>query len=165
MNGESFEIINQYGDVYYLPSSYERIACRAIIIDGNKILLSHELNTGVYLTPGGGVEDNETPEECVMREVLEETGYAVSAGRQIFRANEYFFHKLFVNNYFICEIIGKGEQHLTENEIAHGVTPEWVELDKALGIFGNYENITDEELAAQYKREFTVLRKFYNSRG
>lgn len=160
MNGESFEIINQYGDVYYLPSSYERIACRAIITDGNKILLSHELNTGVYLTPGGGVEDNETSEECVVREVLEETGYAVSAGRQIFRANEYYFHKLFVNNYFICEIIGKGEQHLTENEIAHGVTPEWVELDKAIGIFGNYENITDEELAAQYKREFTVLTEY-----
>lgn len=162
---KTVETINQYGEVYSLPSEYERIACRAIITDGSKILLSHEMNTGVYLTPGGGLENNETLEECVVREVLEETGYVVSAGRQLYKANEYYFHKLFVNNYFICEIIGKSEQNLTENEIAHGVIPEWVELEKALDIFGNYENIADEELAAQYKREFTVLTGFKNMKS
>ena len=158
------ETINQYGEVYSPEPTYIRIGCRAIIIKDNKILLSHEKNTGVYLTPGGGLESGESLEECVMREVCEETGYTVKVIRPFVKVNEHFFAKLFVNNYFVCEITGKGEQALTENEVIHGVEPEWVELERALAVFGSYECVDNEELAAQYKREFTVLNKFMNKK-
>lgn len=158
------ETINQYGDEYSSEPSFVRVGCRAIIIKDNKILLSFEKNTGVYLTPGGGLENGETLEECVIREVCEETGYTVKVIRPFVKVNEYFFEKLFVSNYFVCEITGKGEQALTETEILHGVEPEWVELDRALAVFGSYENVDNEELAAQYKREFTVLNKFMNKK-
>ncbi|MBR2867739.1 MAG: NUDIX domain-containing protein [Clostridia bacterium] len=154
------EIINQFGEEYSLPPEFTRIGCRAIIVENGRILLSYEVNTGVYLSPGGGLEDNETLEECVIREVLEETGYRIRVIRPFVKVDEYYFRKLFVSNYFICEVIGKGEQSLTETEILHGVEPRWVEFDDALSVFGDYENISHDELAAQYKREFTVLGKY-----
>lgn len=154
------ETINQYGAKYMVPPEFERIGCRAIITDGSKILLSHEMNTGVYLSPGGGLEKDESLEDCVLREVLEETGYRAKIVAPFIKVNEYYFEKLYISNYFLCEIIGKEEQSLTETEIIHGVEPEWVEIEKALEIFGSYESIADGELAAQYKREFTVLKKY-----
>lgn len=154
------ETINQYGKKYSLPPEFERIGCRAIITDGSKILLSHEMNTGFYLSPGGGLENGESLEDCVLREVLEETGYTVKVIRPFVKVNEFFYDKLYISNYFVCEITGRSKQSLTETEIIHGVEPEWVEIETALGIFGDYENAADEELAAQYKREFTVLNEF-----
>ncbi len=154
------ETINQYGEKYTLPPKHSRIGCRAIIAQNGKFLFSHEVNTGVYLSPGGGLENGETPEECVVREVQEETGYIVRILRPFVNVNEYFYDRVFVSNYFVCEIIGEEKQSLTETEILHGVEPEWVDFEQALRVFGNYENVADEELAAQYKREFTVLSKF-----
>ena len=156
----SVEIINQYGEKYSLPPEFVRIGCRALIVENGKILLSHETNTGVYLTPGGGLESAETNRECVIREVREETGYLINVVSPFVIVDEYYFKKLFVSNYFICETVGKENQSLTETEILHGVEPEWVELEKAVEIFGTYESIEDDELAAQYKREFTVLSKY-----
>ena len=100
------EIINQFGEEYSLPPEFTRIGCRAIIVENGRILLSYEVNTGVYLSPGGGLEENESLEDCVIREVLEETGYRIRVIRPFVRVDEYYFKKLFVSNYFICEIIG-----------------------------------------------------------
>ena len=152
--------INQYGEKYSLPPKHSRIGCRAIIVANGKILLSHEVNTGVYLSPGGGLESGEAPEECVVREVREETGYVVRVLHPFVNVNEYFYDKVFVSNYFVCEIVGNVKQSLTETEILHGVEPEWIDFEKALAVFAAYESIADEELAAQYKREFTVLSEY-----
>lgn len=56
------------------------LAADAIIIKNNKILLvkrKHEPFKGYYALPGGFVESNETTEEAVAREVMEETNLAV----------------------------------------------------------------------------------------
>ena len=156
----TIETINQYGEKYTLPPEFRRIGCRAIIIENGRILLSYEVNTGVYLSPGGGLESGETFEECVIREVREETGNVVKILRPFINVNEYFYEKVYESKYFVCEIIGKDKPSLTAVEILHGVQPEWVEIDRALEVFGSYESIADEELAAQYKREFTVLSRY-----
>ena len=158
------ETLFQNGREYSEIPEKIRVSSRAIITDGNKILLSHELNTGVYLIPGGGLESGETLEECCKREIREETGYEISVGKQLYVFKEYFRNMLYVSNYFLCEITGKGEQSLTESEISHGVIPEWVEINKALEIFGSYGDYaeTDEEIEGQYKREYTVICKYFN---
>ncbi len=46
----------------------------ALIIKNNKVLLVHHKKLGVWLYPGGHVEDTETPDEALVREVKEETG-------------------------------------------------------------------------------------------
>lgn len=61
-----------------------RAACYAWIERGDQVLLTFFETSGAtgrhasgWTLPGGGVELDETLEECVVREVAEETGYAV----------------------------------------------------------------------------------------
>jgi 8-oxo-dGTP diphosphatase len=46
----------------------------ALIINEAKVLLLYHKKLGVWLYPGGHVEDDENPEEALLREVQEETG-------------------------------------------------------------------------------------------
>lgn len=56
----------------------KRVNGRAIIIDGDEVLLMfrRKIKDGIvneyYAIPGGGKEENETIEECVIREIKEE---------------------------------------------------------------------------------------------
>lgn len=56
------------------------IRSSAIIIKDNKILLIHRKKEGkeYWVFPGGGVEEGETHEETILREVREETGLQAS---------------------------------------------------------------------------------------
>lgn len=51
------------------------IRTKALIINDKKIILGNANN--IYQFPGGHSEDNETLEECLKREVLEETGMEI----------------------------------------------------------------------------------------
>jgi len=56
----------------------------AILHNGQILLIQHrEHGNGrsYWLLPGGGRESNETPEQCVIREVQEETGLTVTVDR------------------------------------------------------------------------------------
>ena len=87
--------------------SKARVGCRGIVIKDFRMLISHEVNTGYYLIPGGGLEENETLEECCVREVFEETGYIVKTNCHFLTMNEYYEEYKYVSNYFICYIILK----------------------------------------------------------
>ncbi|PJA87897.1 MAG: DNA mismatch repair protein MutT [Candidatus Moranbacteria bacterium CG_4_9_14_3_um_filter_40_7] len=49
----------------------------ALIIDNNKVLLVYHKKLKVWLYPGGHVEENENPDEALLREIKEETGLEV----------------------------------------------------------------------------------------
>lgn len=152
------EIINQVSKTFYEPIVKKRISCRGIVINNGKILLSHELNKNVYMSPGGGLEEDESLEECCKREILEETGVVAAVGEQIFTINEYVFNELYIAHYFLCSAIGEGNASLTPTEIEHGMVPEWVDLDKAIEFFSHYpERTPDHE--SLFLREYTVLNK------
>lgn len=151
-------VIEQISHTYTAPYKNKRISCRAIIIKDGRILLSHETNKGNYMSPGGGIENGETSEECVRREVLEETGYIVKAIKPFITINEYCYDTLYVNRYFICEITGNGNRNLTENEKFKKMEPEWVDLNKAEEIFGANESLPPDK-ASLYLREYTILKK------
>lgn len=51
--------------------------------DQTKVLLIKRRDVPIWVFPGGGVEPNETCEEAVVREVLEETGLKVKIDRKI----------------------------------------------------------------------------------
>ncbi|GAB3810091.1 NUDIX domain-containing protein [Kribbella italica] len=64
---------------------HTRLAAYALIVDENeRILLTwfngNDRNEPCWSLPGGGVEYDETVEDGVVREVLEETGYQVVLG-------------------------------------------------------------------------------------
>lgn len=156
-NDGELEIIMQYAKTYMDPPERERLGCRGIIIKDDKVLLSLEERKNVYMSPGGGVENDETLEECVARELREEAGLKVRPVKHLLRVDEYCFETLWVNNYFICEIEGECERHLTESEAYNGVKPVWVDIDKAIEIFGEYESKREDQ-ASLYLREYTVLK-------
>jgi 8-oxo-dGTP diphosphatase len=65
------------------PPSRKKKSVIAIIFDKNQILLIKRRDIPVWVLPGGGVEQAETPEEAVIREVQEETGLKVSIIRLV----------------------------------------------------------------------------------
>lgn len=65
-----------------------RLAAYALVVDdADRVLLAWYNGTGIsracWTLPGGGVEFEETPEEAVIREVYEETGYLVQVGEPL----------------------------------------------------------------------------------
>lgn len=152
------EIINQYSKTFKEPIRKSRTSCRGIVVDNGKILLTYESNKDVYMSPGGGLENGETLEDCCRREIMEESGIDVKVGEHLYIINEYVFDELFISNYFLCEVIGAGEQSLTETEIDHGVTPRWLEIEKAIEIFSHYKEKTPDH-ESLYLREYTILNK------
>lgn len=158
------ETINQYARTYSDPPEKERIASRGIIIKDNKILLSYEKNTDVYMSPGGGLESGETLEECCKRELEEETGYLVTPEKHFLIINEYCFETKYISNYFICSVVGESKQSLTDIEVEHGITPVWIDIENALEIFGDYASHR-EDIASLYLREFTVISKYFGMNG
>lgn len=79
----------------------------AIILDdsGTEVLLVKRKDVPLWVLPGGGVEEGESPIEAVVRESLEETGYAIEVVRQ---SAEYSpINRLAaLTSVFICRITG-----------------------------------------------------------
>ena len=153
------EIINQYSKTYKGDINKRRVACRGLVIDNGKILLTYEQNKDVYMSPGGGVEENEAFEDCCHREIMEESGLDVKVGEHLFTINEYVFDELYIAHYFLCEVVGAGKPSLTPTEIEHGVAPRWVEIEKAIEIFSHYSEKTPDH-ESLYLREYTILNKY-----
>jgi 8-oxo-dGTP diphosphatase len=63
----------------------------AVIFNSTKDnVVTVQTSRGHYFLPGGGIEYNENLEDCLRREMLEETGYEVSIGTFIGEAMRYF---------------------------------------------------------------------------
>ncbi len=151
-------VVAQYARTYSDPPERVRVSARGILIKDNKILLSYEKNTDIYMSPGGGLEEGETLAECCARELSEETGYKVNVGEEFITINEYCFETLYVSHYFFCEALEQGETKLTKTEIEHGIEARWIEIEEALKVFGGYD-AKREDWRSLYRREFTVLNK------
>ena len=52
------------------------------VVREGKVLLHWHRKLGMWLPPGGHIEENELPDEAAAREVLEETGLSVELGER-----------------------------------------------------------------------------------
>ncbi len=113
-------------------------ACRAIMKKDDKYCLMHLTKYNIYTTPGGRIEGNESLEECLEREVLEETGIVVKALNKTVTTTEYFVDSVWTMHYFTVEIVEMGKKiHLTDEEIDLGMVTVWKTLEEVLDIFQN----------------------------
>ena len=78
------------GENYFGHWDICRTACRGIIVQDGKILLSYETVTGQYMIPGGGLEGDENERTCCAREVAEETGFLIEPSECVLELDEYY---------------------------------------------------------------------------
>jgi ADP-ribose pyrophosphatase YjhB (NUDIX family) len=144
--------------------SKTRVGCRGIVIENGKMLVSREEISDWWLIPGGGLEPNETLAECCKREILEETGYIVEPTEEFLVMNEYYEEYRYISHYFICQVMGKGKQMLTEYEKRRGLVPAWVEIPFFLDIVSKHQDyaLVSEEKRGSYLREYTAIKEYLN---
>ena len=74
----------------YLRALRESVGSRLLVLpsvtgivfdDQKRVLLVRQRDIGVWSTPGGSIEPNETPANAVVREVWEETGLHIRPAR------------------------------------------------------------------------------------
>lgn len=119
----------------------ERQAVRAVILDGNKLLLLYTRRYDDYSFPGGGLDAGETPEQGLAREVREETGAAeLRIGRYLGYGDEYRPARgpghdvLFMRSHFyLCQAASAlGEAAPEAYELSNGMVPRWIVIADAI---------------------------------
>ena len=147
-----------------------RNAVRAVIIKENKILMVHLGKTNEYKFPGGGIEENETVEEALAREVLEEAGCNVIRIEEkigimielgIAEEDENSIFKM-ISEYYAVKIgDNQFDQKLDKYEEDLEFIPCWTEIEKA---YKTNREIIDNGYASTpwIRRETRVLEILYN---
>ncbi len=153
---KTIEII---GKNYFGSWDKERTACRAIVLQDDRLLLSYETVTGQWMLPGGGLEDGETEADCCVRETGEETGLLIRPSACLLQIEEYYENWRYINRYFTGRIIGNTAIRLTAREREAGMEPRWLPVSEILEIFSRHSDFedTDEMRRGMYLREYTAL--------
>lgn len=96
---------------------------RGIINLNGSVLLMHYASFDHYVFPGGGIEADETAIEALHREILEETGYQITAVQPVLHLKEHFSDSVWHHTFFYAEVTGLQESlHWTQEEKSYGIT-------------------------------------------
>ncbi len=115
----------------------KHFAASAVIRDGGKVLLVWHNKLRMWLYPGGHIDENETPDEAVIREVKEETGLDVifedapdiksaSATVEVLHTPAIIFDEEIgegermhrhIDLVYLCRPVGKANVSLAEKEV------------------------------------------------
>ena len=147
------------GENYFGRWTRERTACRGVVIEDGRVLLSYAARDDLWMIPGGGLEAGEDEGTCCVRELAEETGRIVLPSVCALELDEYYEDCKYVSRYFVCTVAGRAEPMLTEAERRMGLEPRWLPVEEALQIFSRHADYmdTDEERRGIYQREYTAL--------
>lgn len=118
----AMNIINEFHDDQYpkIGEWKERGIARAIVINEEGLFAIHKISRDdifgryqYYETPGGGIDEGETPEVAVARECEEELGYKVQILDEIgIIKDEYaLLGRININYYFLAKTVEKTSKH------------------------------------------------------
>lgn len=130
------------------------VSC-AIIVKDKRILIAQRsknmCHPYLYEFPGGKIEANESPEESIEREILEELSCRISIREKLPIFRHHYNDRIIILHPFICNIesgtpVNLEHEKLIWTEINNLRTFEWVEADIAI-----YEYYTIEHPAYKNK--------------
>jgi ADP-ribose pyrophosphatase YjhB (NUDIX family) len=152
------------GDSEKLGGTYElRKSARVILLNNEGLMATQYLETYQYhKLPGGGMNPNETLEETLKREVLEEVGCECEIMRPLGMTIEYDDHSnlLHISYAFVAKVVGEtGQPTLEESEIKEGQKTLWIEPSELLA---KMQNDTPQQHRGFFisAREQAFLREF-----
>ena len=127
-----------------------RIRAGVVLIEADKVALieRHRAGRHYYVFPGGGMDEDETPEQAAVREMEEETGLRVTVQRMV--AEIHF--GLSIQYYYLAERVGGefgtggGEEYTDADpeDPTEGVyVPVWMSLEE----LSTHENVYPADVA------------------
>ncbi|MBQ9319143.1 MAG: NUDIX domain-containing protein [Bacilli bacterium] len=140
-----------------------RMSARGIVIrNDGKIAIFHKLLKNEYKLPGGGIENDETPEDAFKREVLEETGCVVEIIEKLGLTEEYKYKTNFkqISNVFIGKVIEDTKKlSVTQKEKDEGAQLLWESPQNALLLIqDSFNKVVASKYESVYMTKFIVLR-------
>lgn len=164
------------GEVIGVDSDlYEKEKTNRIVIDGvrvclfdldNKICMIKSEKYGFYQLPGGGVEPDETLEETLRRETIEETGWQIVNAKPIGYVVEHYdkmqnnkrLPMSYMSYVFRAQVKKFVGTNYEEDEIAEGFAPVWTTVSEAITALKKFENETENYAYRMARRDQLVLK-------
>lgn len=134
---------------------------RAIIIENSKILLIKRVKPEIvyWVIPGGGVENNESIEDALRRECLEELGVDVKVGPPVFEMFSQKTENIGQKEFFCpCVItdgklgLGSGPEYQKNTGYSGQYIIEWVDIKRLLSY-----NLKPEEIKKFIHKKYLKL--------
>ena len=100
-----------------------------IIIKNGKILLLKKFSKDYYETPGGKIEENESIEGCLVRELQEEIGVTAISFIKFLEMEKFNFENKEITNYAFLIRKFKGKPRIIEEHIFEKMI--WVSIKEA----------------------------------
>jgi 8-oxo-dGTP diphosphatase len=118
----------------------------------NHIVTLDKFGSRNYIeTPGGGIDEGESPEQAVLREIQEECGMIGTILEKIGTIEDEYrlIHRQNINHYYLVQVIREGNKHWTEQEHRLIQAQPWLSLDEALRW---YQSLPDHGIAQLIKQ-------------
>ena len=131
-------------------------AARAVLLDDeNLVAVLYLKKLNFYTLPGGGIDEGETIEQALKRELQEETGCNsyIICELGVIEENSLTYNWSGISSCFLAKTKGeKGLPHLTDEEIIEGTQVRWYNIHDALKIIKN------QKICARDEREAGVVK-------
>ena len=112
-----------------LSAAKPRLTARAAVVNpAGQIAVMYAAKFGIHTLPGGGVEEGESVEAALVREIAEETGCTIDRCEPLGYVEENRFHADYtqISYYYIVHTSDDGlHPQLTEAEAANGTCAMW----------------------------------------
>ncbi|MBE5958822.1 MAG: NUDIX domain-containing protein [Lachnospiraceae bacterium] len=117
-----------------------RPSVRGVVIRGDKIALVYSSKYDYYKFPGGGIDEGETHQQTLIREVLEESGLVVipSSIKEygvVLKKEKGKYQDLFIQEsfYYFCDAEREEKIHeMDDDEREEGFMLKWVDPKEAI---------------------------------